>query len=61
MAEYKVTLTIELTVQSYLTEDEIGDNVAEQISVNFLGQDITDVEIESDRLVTVEVWQEGNV
>ena len=59
MEQYKVTLIIELTVESDLSEAEIEKNIENEIYVNLSDQDITGVQIESDHLESVEVWQEG--
>ena len=59
MAEYKVTLIIELTVESDLSEAEIEKNIADELYVDFSKQNVTGVQIENDNLESVEVWQEG--
>ena len=59
MAEYKVTLIIELTVESDLSEAEIEKNIADELYVDFSKQNVTGVHIENDNLESVDVWQEG--
>lgn len=59
MAEYKVTLIIELTVESDLSEEEIEKNIEDELYVGFSRQNVTGVQIENDNLESVEVWQEG--
>ncbi len=58
MAEYKVTLIIELTVESDLSEAEIEKNIEDELYVDFSKQNVTGVQIENDNLESVEVWQE---
>lgn len=58
MAEYKVTLTIELTVESDLPQGEIERNLENGLYLDFSRQNITGVQIENDSLECVDVWQE---
>ena len=61
MAEYKVTLIIELTVESDLSEEEIEKNIEDELYVDFSRQDVTGVQIENDNIESVEVWQKDEV
>jgi hypothetical protein len=57
MAEYKVTITVELTVESDLSAAEIEQNLDDELYVDFSRQNVTGVQIENDNLESVEVWQ----
>jgi hypothetical protein len=57
MAEYKVTITVELTVESDLSAAEIEQNLADELYVDLSRQNVTGVQIENDNLESVEVWQ----
>ena len=54
MAQYTVTLTIELLVESDDDIEVVKDNIESEIYINFSKQDITGVEIITDSLINIE-------